>query len=118
MGVNDRANDAKQNKRDRAKQARSRRTERAGSVSWEGFDWACVIALTEGLAEAAGALRIGTTRDGGAWAFGVYLGDDYATEYVRPSEDFEVAMREIADAWLPAGADVWWERVLAIRAAR
>jgi len=66
--------------------------------------WAILTALTTALMEVDGALRIGFTRDGGALALGVYLGDDYATEYVRPTEDFWTAVEEIAAAWITDGA--------------
>lgn len=35
------------------------------------------------------ALRFGTTRDGGAYAIGVYAGIQYFTDYVRPGEDID-----------------------------
>jgi hypothetical protein len=57
------------------------------------------VALVRALVSQGGCLRIGQTRDGGAWALGVYLGDDYATEYIRPSEDFGGGIGEIAEAW-------------------
>jgi hypothetical protein len=41
-------------------------------------------------------LRIGVTRDGGAWAFGIYGdGGDPHTEYVRPSEDVNAYLRDL-----------------------
>lgn len=91
------------NKRERAKEGRSRRAAQTGAVSWENFDWLAVAALTIELAGEGGALRLGKTRDEGAWALGVYLGDDYATEYIRPAEDFRTAIGEIAAAWLEDG---------------
>ena len=69
--------------------------------------------LAIGAALVGGALRIGLTRDGGALAIGVYMGDDYGTEYVRPDEDLPRAVREIAQGWnIPMAyfddvADVW-----------
>lgn len=35
------------------------------------------------------ALRLGLTRDGGAYAVGVYAGEQYFTDYVRPGEDID-----------------------------
>jgi hypothetical protein len=58
-----------------------------------------------------GAVRVGATRDGGAWALGIYQGDDYATEYIRPAEDFTTALGEIAAAWLPDKGAGFWERL-------
>jgi len=38
--------------------------------------------------QAGGAIRIGATRDGGAWAFGIYGdGEQPYTEYIRGDED-------------------------------
>lgn len=62
-----------------------------------------LAALTHAFATSGGAVRIGLTRDGGALAIGCYAGDDYGTEYVRPSEDIGRAVAEIAEAWLPDG---------------
>jgi hypothetical protein len=104
------------NKRERSKQSRSRRAQAAGEVGWEGFDWQAVSALTMCLVASGGALRVGATRDGGAWAFGVYLGDDYATEYVKPSEVFSDAIGEIAQAWLPDRGVRYWELLTDARA--
>jgi hypothetical protein len=62
------------------------------------------LCLTNVMANAGGALRVGFTRDGGALALGMYLGDDYATEYVRPNEDAWEALSEIAGLWVEDGA--------------
>jgi len=119
MGVNDREQERKINKRDRAKQARGRRASQAGTVDWGGFDWEATQALCEEMVAVGGAVRVGATRDGGAWALGIYQGDDYATEYIRPAEDFETAIREIVEAWLnPEAVSHWWERTLALRQMR
>jgi len=111
MGANDRQFEQKRNKRVEAKERRGRRAGAAGEVDWASFNWWAVIAATEALLEHGGALRLGKTRDGGAWAIGVYLGDDYATEYVRPSEDFRDAVREIVAAWLPDEVGKYDERL-------
>jgi len=118
MGANDREqNKREENKRKAAKQARGRRASSGGAVEWAHFDWIAAIALTEQLVERGGAIRIGKTRDGGAWALGVYMGDDYATEYIRPAEDFAESMVEICEAWVDAkAAEVMWERIIALRA--
>jgi len=88
------------NKRERAKQARGRRKSAAEALDWTKFEWELFAILTVALASTGGAIRIGATRDGGAWALGIYKGDDYATEYIRPGEDVHEALLEIADAWL------------------
>lgn len=60
----------------------------------EVADWGSVNAekLVRTIATASkqgGAVRLGYTRDGGAYAIGVYAGSNYFTDYVRPTEDIE-----------------------------
>jgi hypothetical protein len=62
-------------------------------------EWARIMALTAVMAARGGAVRVGFTRDLGALAVGLYDGDDQGTEYVRPSEDRDSALDEIAEAW-------------------
>lgn len=62
-------------------------------------DAVIMLQLAIGAALSGAALRIGLTRDSGALALGVYNGDDYGTEYVRPSEDLGHQVREISLAW-------------------
>lgn len=101
MGENkNEANKYGTNKRERAKQARGRRKSAAEPLDWTKFEWELFAVLTVALASTGGAIRIGATRDGGAWALGIYKGDDYATEYIRPGEDVHEALLEIAEAWL------------------
>lgn len=55
-------------------------------------DWACVdgVLLAKAVAALAGlggALRLGYTRDGGAYAIGIYGDGDPFTEYVSPNDD-------------------------------
>jgi len=70
-----------------------------------GADWGTVdaVLLRDSVATISlrgGAVRLGYTRDGGAYAIGVYgLGEPY-TEYVRPSEDVEGYLRELAEAFV------------------
>lgn len=80
---------AKENRRDaqRAERRRERITN-APKVSMTDIDTAVLIEALAWVVQAGGALRIGTTRDGGAWAFGIYGdGPTPYTEYVRPDED-------------------------------
>lgn len=72
----------------------------AQPYAWDDRDAAeWLMGLAIGAAMVGGALRIGHTRDGGALALGVYLGEDYGTEYVRPDEDLAQAVREISLGW-------------------
>jgi len=102
MGQLERGNENKrQSRRDKAKAGRSKRAASVGTCDLRTQDWVAIAALIVAFAENGGAVRIGYTRDGGALALGCYLDEDYATEYVRPSEDFTGALIEIAEAWLP-----------------
>lgn len=102
MGVNGDVKGAgTTNRRAKQKASRRGRAEANGAVAWETVDYVPVIAALIVATEGAGALRLGVTRDGGAFAIGVYAGDDYATEYVRPNEDWDTAWYEIVEGWFP-----------------
>jgi len=49
----------------------------------------CAAALT------GGALRFGYSRDGGAYAVGIYGDGDPYTEYLKPSEDLDTFIADI-----------------------
>lgn len=105
MGTGDRKIEQKEaNKRQRAAASRRGRREQSGTMTLDAGKWLYLAALTHATMEQGGAVRIGKTRDGGALAVGMYCGDDYATEYIKPNEDFQDAIMEIAEAWLSDGA--------------
>lgn len=97
------AEEKKSSKRAAAKERRTGSRRLGGKMQLTLHHWTWLIGLTELLAANDGALRIGFTRDGGALALGVYLGDDYATEYIRPNEVFSDSVLEIASAWITDG---------------
>ena len=47
-----------------------------------------------------GAIRFGYTRDGGAYAVGLYYGGETCTEYIRPGEDVEQALIESVECMI------------------
>jgi hypothetical protein len=102
-GPKDRQQDQKDAKRAAAAERRATKRRDQGKVNVAGLPWLTLAALVAEMAETGGAIRIGLTRDGGALALGMYHGDDYATEYIRPNEDVEGALFGIADLWLPDG---------------
>lgn len=102
-GPRDRAQDAKDDKRAKAAERRATRRREQGKVDVAALPWLTLAALVAEMAENGGAIRIGLTRDGGAVALGMYQGDDYTTEYIRPNEDVEAALHAIADIWLTDG---------------
>lgn len=104
MAQTERANEERRaGKRDKAKAARGRRAASAGRFELTPEALGGLMLLAYAFAMEDGALRIGLTRDGGALALGCYMGDDYATEYIRPSETMTTAIDEIAVAWLEDG---------------
>jgi len=97
------AEEKKSNKRSAAKERREGSRRGGAKMQLTLNHWTWLIGLTTLMAENEGAVRIGFTRDGGALALGMYQGDDYATEYVRPAEVFSDAILEIASAWVMDG---------------
>lgn len=96
---------ASDNRRSKQKEARSRRKGAGVQADLRSVDLAGLAALLIVAAEGGGAVRVGYTRDGGALALGCYAGEDYATEYVKPSEDFLAAVMEIVEAWWPGQSE-------------
>lgn len=76
-----------------------------------GADWGMVSAeklrdTISAVTLRGGALRFGYTRDGGAYALGIYgLGETY-TEYLRPSDNVEGFLDELAEAFRESGKPV------------
>lgn len=81
---------------------RKQRSERSKAKSGGGANWGDVSG--ENLANAVawtaangGALRLGYTRDGGAYAIGIYMDGESETEYVRPDENIDQWLLDLAD---------------------
>ncbi len=74
-----------------------------GNADWSRVDAAAMRAAVARSSACGGALRFGYTRDGGAYAIGIYgLGAPY-TAYLRPSDDMEAFLREIMSAFEELG---------------
>lgn len=87
------------------KLAKGARRVRIPGVGGGGADWSTVALpnLRECIAVVAsrgGALRFGYTRDGGAYAIGIYGDGDPYTVYVRPSEDMAAVLACIAEGFM------------------
>lgn len=97
MGVNDRAQNRKDEKRaaSTAKRKLRDRSSAGGTVAdWEAVDGNLVLKLVATLGADGGAVRLGYTRDGGAYAVGIYGDGDPYTKYIPPSEDMNEWLRE------------------------
>lgn len=72
------ANKRKSNRRDRG---------RSEGVSYADVDGGTLLRCLDTVAAKNGAIRLGTSRDGGAFSVGVYGDGDPYTEYVGKGED-------------------------------
>jgi len=81
---------------------KSRRLRRGdgGVADWDTVDAELIRSAISAAAGVSGALRFGYSRDGGAYAIGVYGDGEPYTEYFRPSEDISGVLREIEELFL------------------
>lgn len=91
MGLSDEQIEQKSSKKAAKKETkRLRRLEGAssgGAADWSSADALVLQRAIRVVADMGGALRLGYTRDGGAYAVGIYGDGEPFTEYVPPSED-------------------------------
>ena len=72
----------------------------AGQVAdWSNADASKIQKAISAAGIKHGAMRFGYSRDGGAYAIGVYAGNDYFTDYVRPNEDIDAYLDRITEAF-------------------
>lgn len=96
MGINDRAQNRKDEKRAASQAKRKLRDSSNRNVTpadWETADGTLVTKLIAAASSEGGAVRFGYTRDGGAYAVGIYGDGDPYTVYVSPSEDLNEWIR-------------------------
>lgn len=67
-----------------------------GAANWILVDAEMLQYTITAVAQKGGALRLGYTRDGGAYAIGIYGDGEPYTEYVSPQEDVNEHLRGIA----------------------
>jgi hypothetical protein len=90
MGVN------KREQQERQPQQRKRTADvHKGSTTadWAGCDPTTLMGAVAAVSRDNGAIRLGYTRDGGAYAIGIYGDGEPFTEYVRPGEDIDEYLR-------------------------
>lgn len=66
-----------------------------GSADWEQANADLLRKVIAKAGIKRGALRFGYTRDGGAYSVGVYVGEDYFTDYIRPGEDVDKYLADL-----------------------
>jgi len=82
-------------------QPSTRRVRRnAGDVAdWGGVDATLLVDAIQTVTKRGGALRFSYTRDGGAYCIGILGDGDPYNEYVKPSEDIDEYLRNLAENW-------------------
>jgi len=82
------ANEKRQVGRDKRLAERRNEHRSRGKVDFVQLQSAELFALTSYIIEVGGAIRIGSTRDGGAYAIGIYGFGEPFTEYCGAAESF------------------------------
>lgn len=77
--------------------SRGLRRKRSGTADWASVDPAALVNAICCAAAIGGALRFGYSRDGGAYAIGIYGDGDPYTEWVKPDEDLTEVLEMIAE---------------------
>jgi len=97
-------NDEQLNKRgEKAKKSEDKRRRRTHSKSngavadWVACDGEVLTRAVAAVARMGGAVRLGYTRDGGAYAVGIYGDGDPFTEYIPPSDDITEFMKGLIE---------------------
>lgn len=71
-----------------------------GSADYSILDGERVMRCIESITRYGGAIRLGKTRDGGAFAIGVYGdGAEPYTDYLRPTDDVTEYLDALVDAF-------------------
>jgi hypothetical protein len=71
-----------------------------GNVAdWGSVNAEKLVKLIETASKKGGAIRFGYTRDGGAYALGVYAGTNYFTDFIRPTEDLDQYLTELTESF-------------------
>ena len=75
-----------------------RRQGKGQKADYGTIDGDLIRQAIEAVTALGGAVRFGYTSDGGAYAIGVYSGDDRWTEYCRTDDDLRDYLSELADS--------------------
>ena len=72
----------------------------SGPADWRNADPTILWETVSTVANNGGAIRFGYSRDGGAYAIGVYGdGDHPYTDYIRPGEDLNAYLQRLCANW-------------------
>jgi hypothetical protein len=70
---------------------------RGGTADWANATPELVLRLVCVVGVAGGAVRLGYTRDGGAYSIGIYLGSDSKTYYCNEEDGINETVRELTE---------------------
>ena len=76
---------------------RAKREADTGKADWALANPEKILDVIQIISSKGGAIRFGYTRDGGAYAIGLYMGGQGDTVYVRPSEDIDRYLSDLAE---------------------
>lgn len=71
-----------------------------GNTDWTVANPQLLVKLIDAVTSRGGAVRFGYTRDGGAYALGLYYGGESTSEYCRPSEELDDFIQKWIDFYL------------------
>ena len=100
MGINDRNRNQKEERKNEQQAARQRRgtsVSKGTPADWGSVDGTLLTRAVAAVAKRGGALRLGYTRDGGAYAIGIYGDGDPFTEYLPPSDDMDLYLKGLIE---------------------
>jgi hypothetical protein len=100
MGINDRQRNNREERKNGQAEARQRRNtsiSKGTPADWGSVSGELLTKAVAAVARKGGALRLGYTRDGGAYAIGIYGDGEPFTEYVPPSDDMDLYLRGIVE---------------------
>lgn len=80
---------------------------RRETADWASVDAEAIRAAIAALGSIGGAIRYGYSRDGGAYAIGIYgLESQPYTDYLRPGDDVQAYLYGLADTARHAGPPI------------
>lgn len=85
--------------------SRGVRRQGASTADWASVGADAIRRAITAAAVCGGALRFGYSRDGGAYAVGIYGDGDPYTEFVRPSDDIEGFLEDVIALFDDLGDD-------------
>lgn len=79
------------------RKSRGLKRKRDGVADWAIADKELLVKAICQAANQGGALRFGYSRDGGAYALGIYGDGDPYTEFIPPEDDLDAVLSDVID---------------------